>query len=432
MAKYQDSITKEVIEVGSPDLNPDLIKGKTLVPDTTPLGSISVSNLNSNPTPLNVPVPVSSPIDTTGSQTTIDLFNKYLASSQAPASQLSSFLETLGISGETAGQEFKTAKAGVLSTQEAEQTAREEFDAINAQLAGLSAEAQAVPIRLQQEAEGRGITAGGLAPIQAGELRKVALRTLSLQLPAYLAQAKLASAQGKTTLAQNAFALATNQLNKIFDLKTTDTTNAYNYQKDLNDKAFTVASDYQKTLLAKNQKEKDQKFTNWQNIINDAQSKASALLSTQPDLAAKISARVGQSTGIDDTALGTDVAKILEGVVVKPAKKLSLEIITFSDTQVASGAATADLPIAEFQRLDIDTQNFFINNSQQIKSKKKLIDDAKEENQDPNALKQEIQNSILPEAVKLSLIKYVNSVFLKKDLQISLPWWRKTLNFIGF
>ena len=430
MAKYQDPITKEVIEVGSPDLNPDLIKGKTLVPDTTPLGLISVSNLNSNPTPLNVPAPVFSPIDTTGSQTTIDLFNKYLAS-QAPASQLSSFLETLGISGETAGQEFKTAKAGVLSTQEAEQTAREELDAINAQLAGLSAEAQAVPIRLQEEATGRGITAGGLAPIQAGELRNVALRTLSLQLPAYLAQAKLAAAQGKTTLAQNAFSLATNQLNKIFDLKTTDTTNAYNYEKDLNEKAFSVASDYQKTLLAAKQKEDDRKFTIWTKDKDEALQTARTLIFTQPDITAKINMRVAQSTGINDTTLGTDVVKIMEGVKAKPVAIPKIPAV-FSNTQIASGAATADLPIAEFQKLDIDTQNFFINNSQQIKSKKKLIDDAKTKNQDPVALKQEIQSSTLPKAVKTLLSKYVDNVFPKKEEQASQPWWRKALDFIGF
>jgi len=333
VAKYQDPITKEVIEVGEPKFNPDLIAGKTLVPDTTPLGSISVSNLNSNPTPLNVPVPVFSPIDTTGSQATIDSFNKYLASSKAPESQLSSFLETLGISGETAGQEFKTAKAGVLSTQEAEQTAREELDAINAQLAGLSAESQAVPIRLQEEATGRGITAGGLAPIQAGELRKVALRTLSLQLPAYLAQAKLAAAQGKTALAQNAFSLATNQLNKIFELKTTDTTNAYNNWKDLNEKAYNVASDYQKNLLAKQQKEDDRKFTSWLKDKDDALDKAKLLMSTQPDLAAKISARVGQSAGFNDTTLGADVAKLMEGAKVKIEP--DLQFVSATDNQPA-------------------------------------------------------------------------------------------------
>src|SRR3990167_1236168 len=129
MAKAYDPKTREVIEVGSSfetGLNPELIAGKTLVPDTTPLGVISASSLNPV-TPINVPpVPISTSVDTTGSQTTIDLFNKYLASSQAPASQLSSFLENIGISGETAGQEFKTAKAGVLSTQGAEQTARSE------------------------------------------------------------------------------------------------------------------------------------------------------------------------------------------------------------------------------------------------------------------------------------------------------------------
>ena len=38
MARYKDPISGDVIEVGNPAINPDLIKGRTLVSDTTPLG----------------------------------------------------------------------------------------------------------------------------------------------------------------------------------------------------------------------------------------------------------------------------------------------------------------------------------------------------------------------------------------------------------
>lgn len=48
------------------------------------------------------------------------------------------------------------------------------------QLKQLTAEAQAIPLQLQENALGRGITAGGLAPIQTGQLRQNAIKSLSV------------------------------------------------------------------------------------------------------------------------------------------------------------------------------------------------------------------------------------------------------------
>jgi len=51
---------------------------------------------------------------------------------------------------------------------------------LEAQLKALTNEALAIPLQLQQMATGRGITADGLAPIQAGALRENAIKALSV------------------------------------------------------------------------------------------------------------------------------------------------------------------------------------------------------------------------------------------------------------
>lgn len=65
-----------------------------------------------------------------------------------------------------------------------------------ARLSAIQAEAQAIPLQLQQEAQGRGITAGGLAPVQASALRKNAIQALTTS-------ALLEASRGNITLAQD-------------------------------------------------------------------------------------------------------------------------------------------------------------------------------------------------------------------------------------
>ena len=298
------------------------------VPTSAP-ASITADDLTSPATPITLPPqPVPTTPDLAGGQATIDALNKLLGGADsAPASLESMFKTLLPESG------VPEAQQDILTKQTTSKVARDKLAAINAQLAGISAEVQAAPIRLQEEATGRGVTKAGLAPLEAGELRKIALRALPLQAQALAAQAEVAAAQGDVELSQKALELAQDKLKIIFDLKTTDVTNLFNFHKDLRDKAFTIATDAQKERLAALNKADDRKFTNWQNIINDAQSKASALMSTQPSLAAAISARVGQSTGLNDTTLGTDVAKIMEGVKAKIES--DLQFVSATDNQPA-------------------------------------------------------------------------------------------------
>lgn len=68
---------------------------------------------------------------------------------------------------------------------------------LNAQAVGLNNEALAIPIQLQQQAQGQGVTDRGLAPIEAGKLRENALKALSLGQQAAIAQADYDAAKAK-------------------------------------------------------------------------------------------------------------------------------------------------------------------------------------------------------------------------------------------
>ncbi len=96
----------------------------------------------------------------------------------------------------------------------------------------------------------------------------------------------------------------------------------------------------------------------------------------------------------------------------------------FTNTQINKGASVANMSIADFVKLDKDTQNFFINNANMIKDQKGIIDQAKIDEEDPEALEGEISSSNLPGAVKDLLVKYVWSVFPRPTAKSKAPWWQ--------
>ena len=66
---------------------------------------------------------------------------------------------------------------------------------ITGQIQSLQKEAAAIPLQIQEQFTGRGVTAGGVAPIQAAELRKNAIKALGLSAIAQTLQGNLALAQ---------------------------------------------------------------------------------------------------------------------------------------------------------------------------------------------------------------------------------------------
>ena len=191
--KYYNPATKQVEEWGTnpQELNPEGIKGKTLVPETTALGAgytpITPSSLEPvsglpyvNPnrdmfTPSFPTVPETTPTPTPKT----DDVSKMIADLTA----------TTGLAGEKAGYQVEQEKAAGLEAMKAS-----EAD-YTAQLTQLKADYANVENQMQLQAEGRGITAGGLVPITMSEQRKLSIRANTVS-------ALLAATQGKITFAQ--------------------------------------------------------------------------------------------------------------------------------------------------------------------------------------------------------------------------------------
>lgn len=74
---------------------------------------------------------------------------------------------------------------------------------VNNQLNSLKKEALAIPLQLQEQAQGKGVTAGGLAPIQTGQLRQNTIKSLGLASIAETIQGNISTA---STLAEKAVA----------------------------------------------------------------------------------------------------------------------------------------------------------------------------------------------------------------------------------
>ena len=106
--------------------------------------------------------------------------------------------------------------------------------------------------------------------------------------------------------------------------------------------------------------------------------------------------------------------------------------VKFSNTQITKGAANAGISIANFKTLDTDTQNFFINRTNEINTKKKEIDNAKVQGEDPRELERDISESNAPPEVKDLLVRYLKEIFKDKYAKFgqqnqSKPWWQRIL-----
>src|SRR3990167_11463510 len=165
--------------------------------------------------------------------------------------------------------------------------AQSRLSAINAQLAGITAEGQVSNIK----SEGRQVPTFVIAGEQAQQNREYAIKALPLQAQALGAQAEVAAAQGNAALSQSILQQAQDHLDKVFQIHLTDSTNLYNYNKDLRDKVFEFATKKEQAQLNALQKADDQKFQIKRDAINNAQSLAkTAIENGQGDVAAKIGA----------------------------------------------------------------------------------------------------------------------------------------------
>lgn len=455
MAKYQDPVTKEVIEVGVPEINPQLIAGKIQVPESTPLGTITADSLRPQP---DISSQITQPVFPPVSPVTVPALP--LGVEQQKESDISKRIQQLTeiLAGAPAFEIEQRGKLGIeqkITTQES----------ILNQLQNLKAFTENIPAQIQEEFAGRGVTKGGVAPIEMGRLRQAGIQATILNAQFNAATGDLATAERQVKQAvQDKFGPKEAERNALLaNLKLVkDSPEATNEQKARADaqtakikadeaKAETTKKIYEDIIKMSTQvagsETQDGKNALIANQITDLVVGDKGLRATiedftkaqslaAPYLVKKISVPSDVQTFnalFPDVKIGTPEGreqflewKAREAAAGRAPEKP--EKVKFASTQIAGGAATAELPIADFQKLDIDTQNFFINNSDKIKAKKKLIDEARVSKQDPQSIKDEINASDSPQAAKDLLIKYVNSQFPKQE-ETSLPWWKRGINF---
>src|SRR3990167_10249827 len=146
----------------------------------TPIPSIPFTGSTTQPTTpaSTLDVPTVQKTEATPTETSIESLLKEIQTGQT------------ALAGQETFRQEKEKEFGVVS---AETT----FEDMSRQLRDLQREEKAVPIAVQQEFAGRGVTKGGVAPIEAGRLREISLRSLTLSSSLDAAAGLLSSANRK-------------------------------------------------------------------------------------------------------------------------------------------------------------------------------------------------------------------------------------------
>lgn len=195
---------------------------------TTPTATPAVpSTINSTNTAPTTPIPYTTPtptptypvasLDTTvPTPTAVPTLTPTQQSAQNIIDSLKTFNDSLV--GKSAYQAQQDTSAGIPDINAT-------ITDLSSQLTGLQNEASSIPLALQNDATGRGITAGGLAPIQTEQLRNNAIKSLTVSTLLDAAKGNLSTAQAKSDAAvaqkygpiQEQITAATNNLNLILN-----------------------------------------------------------------------------------------------------------------------------------------------------------------------------------------------------------------------
>ena len=149
--------------------------------DTEELAHYNSSLSSSSLAPTGSPIipPTQSPRDyspfaTASFESLLADFNKPVAEEAVGGDLQKRILDSLGTIGtEKTRQQTLEGEAGLPGQ-------RQELQGVLNQLQGLQKEALAIPLQIQQEFAGRGVTKGGVAPIETGRLRENTIKSLGL------------------------------------------------------------------------------------------------------------------------------------------------------------------------------------------------------------------------------------------------------------
>ena len=192
MAKYRDPTTGTVIEIGSPELNPSLVAGKELVPETTPLSTGTITSQDLTPVPgAEFKTLTFSPIETDKDLEVAPIEKK----ADVLGERILSLQEKL--LGKSAFERAREEEFGISALETTEADLTSQLQSLRKRAEELRLQYEQVPDILQQQALGRGITRGGLASLEAGELRKIRLQQGALASESLIISANLDAIQGK-------------------------------------------------------------------------------------------------------------------------------------------------------------------------------------------------------------------------------------------
>lgn len=222
MATYQ-SAGGENIQVGSPELNPSLTTGKTLIsqgdnlsapPISTTFDANRIQNGNSlsllpTPAPSTNGISSNTSIPSPTIPTAESVISQNAQNTPAQTQQNSILQRIAALVGggqtQTTLTNASESQAGVPQLTKTVNDLNTQLQGLNDQATGLQNEAQfTIPNQAQQDATGRGITAGGLAPITASQLRVNQIKQGAIATQALTVKAALYGAQGNLTLAKDA------------------------------------------------------------------------------------------------------------------------------------------------------------------------------------------------------------------------------------
>lgn len=235
---------------------------------------------------------------------------------------------------------------------------------VNAQILQLQNEAQAIPLRIQNESAGRGRTEAGIAPLTADELRKNTIKALGLSAIAQSLQGNVAMAQAQVDRQVEAkYGPIKQQLTyykAILDLNTEDMNNA---QKE---RATLIAAKLQERQDAVDKAEADHKLTMEYVLKAAAKGAPADVLNKAQDLppteALALLKDYMPTQAADGFTLSEGQTRYdANGNPIAYNPKSGGGSSTFSTTQLNKGAANAGMTIEQFSGLDADTQNYFIN-----------------------------------------------------------------------
>lgn len=151
---------------------------------------------------LTIPDPVTpkdpSPLATSSIEGLLAAYNAPTKEEEQQGDIISQILNTQDVLGTQATRRKTLEEQAGLPGQ------RQEVQNIVNQLQGLGKEAMAIPLQIQQEALGRGVTAAGMAPIQSARLRENAIKSLTLAAIGQTLQGNLTLAETNITNALEA------------------------------------------------------------------------------------------------------------------------------------------------------------------------------------------------------------------------------------